>query len=144
MGVSVVTDNKPSGMKWESFAEQRIREAEAAGQFKNLPGLGQPIPGIDDPLDENWWIKRKLRDEGVSVVPPVLEARREIERTRAVITQMGNETAVRHRLEALNELIHKAIHSSAAGPPDGVMLLDIENEMNAWRTAREERSTDVK
>lgn len=71
---------KPSGLGWESFVELRIREAQAAGAFDNLPGRGEPIPGIDAPLDENWWVKQKLRDEGVNVLPPVLEARLDRER----------------------------------------------------------------
>ena len=33
---------------WLSLAEHRIREAQAAGEFDNLPGFGKPIPGIDD------------------------------------------------------------------------------------------------
>ena len=35
---------------WDSLAEQRIREAQASGEFDNLPGFGKPIPGIDEPL----------------------------------------------------------------------------------------------
>ncbi len=46
-------------------AENRIREAMAEGQFDGLPGEGKPIPGIDDPYDENWWIKQWLRREKV-------------------------------------------------------------------------------
>jgi hypothetical protein len=42
-------------------AEHRIREAIAAGELDNLPGLGQPIPGIDDPYDPMWWVKGWLQ-----------------------------------------------------------------------------------
>ncbi len=66
--------------KFESLAERRIREAQAAGQFDRLPGFGKPIPDIDGPDDENWWIKSKLRQEGLVVLPPILQARRDIER----------------------------------------------------------------
>ncbi|MCA9076056.1 MAG: DUF1992 domain-containing protein [Planctomycetaceae bacterium] len=131
-------------MKWESFADQRIREAQAEGQFENLPGFGQPIPGIDEPLDENWWIKNKLRNEGLTVIPPVLEARRDIERTRSEIVDIANELLVRRRLQELNDRIEKAIHSPIAGPPGGVMLLDVEQELIAWRAARDAKEIDVK
>lgn len=134
----LMSDRKPANQTWESFADRRIREAEEAGQFENLSGFGKPIPGIDQPLDENWWVKRKLRDEQLSVVPPVLEARRAIERTREEILQLSDETDVRHRLEALNELIHKAIRSPIPGPPSGVMPVDIESELYTWRIARSE------
>ncbi|MBX3436073.1 MAG: DUF1992 domain-containing protein [Planctomycetaceae bacterium] len=124
---------KPQFLSWESFADRRIREAQAAGAFDKLPGFGQPIPGIDDPLNENWWIKRKLREEGVSVIPPVLEARREIERTRAAIAGMKSETEVRRRLEALSEFVRRAMYSPVAGPADGVTPIDVEDELRTWR-----------
>ncbi len=139
-----MSDGKPPGQSWESFADRRIREAEADGQFDNLPGFGQPIPGIDQPLDKNWCVKRKLRDEGLSVVPPVLEARREIERTRQEIRQITNEADVRRRLEVLNELTHKAIHSPVADPTNGAMPIDIESELQSWRTAHDELQSHVK
>lgn len=129
-------NRKPAGMEWHSFADHRIREAEAAGLFDNLPGLGRPIPGIDEPLDENWWVKRKLRDEGISVVPPVLEARREVERVREKIRGMSDEAEVRRLLESLNTLIHKAQFSPVPGPADGVNAVDIEQELQRWRELR--------
>ncbi len=54
---------------WESYAEALIRAAQDEGQFDNLPGFGRPIPGIDEPLDENWWVREKLKREGLGVKP---------------------------------------------------------------------------
>jgi hypothetical protein len=54
-------------MKWDSLAEDRIREAQASGEFDNLPGFGKPIPGIDEPYDELWWVKDKLKREAVEL-----------------------------------------------------------------------------
>ena len=65
---------------FESFAERQIREAQQSGQFDGLPGLGDPIPGIDEPLHDNWWIRDKLRRENIQALSPVLEARLETER----------------------------------------------------------------
>jgi hypothetical protein len=31
---------------FESLAERRIREAGERGEFDNLPGAGQPLPGL--------------------------------------------------------------------------------------------------
>jgi len=39
------------------IAENRIREAVEAGELEDLPGLGKPIPGIDEPYDPLWWVK---------------------------------------------------------------------------------------
>jgi DnaJ homologue, subfamily C, member 28, conserved domain len=55
---------------WTIVAEQLIRAAQDAGQFDNLPGFGKPIPGIDDPHDEFWWIKAKLKREQIYAVSP--------------------------------------------------------------------------
>lgn len=131
---------KPAHLSWESFAERRIREAAEAGAFERLPGLGQPIPGIDEPLDENWWVRKKLREENLSVVPPTIAARRDIEQVRNEITRIASEAEVRRRLIALNDRIRQAIYSTTLGPADGVQLLDIDRELASWRTRRS-RST---
>lgn len=131
-----VPDRKPGHLSWESFADRRIREAEEAGAFQQLPGLGKPIPDIDAPLGENWWVKKKLRDENLSVVPPTIAVRKEIERLRAELPGISGEQTVRRRLAAMNEQILKAIYSTTIGPADGVQLLDIEAEVAAWHQAR--------
>jgi hypothetical protein len=123
-------------MTWEGFAEHRIREAEAAGLFSDLPGAGQPIPGIDDPLDENWWVKRKLREEGLSVVPPVLEARLAKERVLASLAYLESEHEVRRRLDELNRQIIEAGKSIVSGPADGVAPVDIDLQVKEWRRTR--------
>jgi len=41
----------------------RIREAQDRGVFDDLPEAGKPLPGIDEPYDSRWYVKRKLRDE---------------------------------------------------------------------------------
>jgi len=54
------------------IAEMRVREAIDAGEFENLPGLGKPIPGIDEPYDPLWWVtswmKRIEQEHGL--LPP--------------------------------------------------------------------------
>lgn len=48
------------------IAEQRIQAAIDAGDFDGLPGLGRPIPSIDEPYDPMWWVnawKKRLDKE---------------------------------------------------------------------------------
>jgi hypothetical protein len=45
------------------IAENKIRAAIEAGEFDNLPGLGQPAAIFDEPHDPYWWIRRKLKRE---------------------------------------------------------------------------------
>jgi hypothetical protein len=124
------------GESWESFAERRIRQAQADGEFRALPGFGQPIPGIDEPWDENSWLRRKLRDEQLNLLPPVLEARLEREKTLATLDDLDSEAAVRARLAALNERIRKAHFAPQPGPAAGVLPVDIEAEVRRWRARR--------
>ncbi|QDT54024.1 hypothetical protein Pan44_20510 [Caulifigura coniformis] len=120
-------------MSWESFAERRIREAMDAGQFDNLAGAGKPIPGIDDPPDDDWWIRQKLKDEGLSIVPPILEARRELERTLAELPRIGSEAEVRRRLEKVNQQVREAIASPHPGPAVVVLPVDVDEAVARWK-----------
>jgi hypothetical protein len=46
-------------------AENKIRAAIEAGEFDNLPGFGKRSAICDEPYDPHWWIRRKLRREGL-------------------------------------------------------------------------------
>ena len=63
---------------FDLLAEERIREAQARGEFDDLPGSGRPLDLEDDPLvpEELRVAYRLLRNAGF--VPPELEARAEI------------------------------------------------------------------
>jgi hypothetical protein len=41
----------------ETLADRIIREAMEAGEFDDLPGVGQPIPGAGTVDDEMWWVR---------------------------------------------------------------------------------------
>ena len=51
---------------YESAVEKAIREAQERGQFDNLPHSGKPLPGLDGPDDELWWVRNYVRREGLS------------------------------------------------------------------------------
>jgi hypothetical protein len=44
----------------ETTAERLIREAIEAGDFKELPGTGEPIPGAGTVDDDLWWVRSWL------------------------------------------------------------------------------------
>jgi hypothetical protein len=134
-------NRKPAAMSWETFAERRIREAMEAGEFDNLSGAGKPIPGIDDPPDPDWWIKQKLKHEQLSIIPLILEARRELERTLAELPAIGSEAEVRRRLERVNQQIREAIASPHPGPAIVVLPVDVDEILMKWVQQRSSRST---
>jgi hypothetical protein len=49
------------------IADNKIRAAIEAGDFDNLPGFGQPLARIDEPYDPNWWVRSKLKCEGLRI-----------------------------------------------------------------------------
>lgn len=129
-------NKKRPGESWESFADRRIREAREAGAFDRLPGFGQPIPGIEQPWNENSWIRQKLKHEGINALPPVLEVRREIEKTLEKLPSIGSEYTVRKMLAKLNERIREAHYSHIPGPADGVRPIDVEAAVERWKQQR--------
>jgi hypothetical protein len=127
-------------VNWNSLAEERIRAALAEGQFDGLPGLGQPIGGIDEPYDELWWVRQKLAREQLSALPPALLLRRDVERTLAQLSSMSNEDDVRQEIAALNQRICSASFAASWGPAVDVQPLDPDEVMAQWRDTCEQRA----
>jgi len=123
-------------LSWNLLAEERIQSAQAAGAFENLPGFGKPIPGIDEPHDDLWWVKDKLKREQLSSLPPALAIRLDVEKTLQAISALEWEADVRHAIEALNERIRKAAFAAAWGPSVDVLPLDVEGEIARWREGK--------
>lgn len=134
-------ERKPQNEDWESFADRKIREAQEDGAFERLPGFGKPIPGLDQPAKDDWWLKQKLKEERLSVMPPVLEARLKVEKTLDEIQAIDSETEVRKRLRELNEIIRQAMYSPIPGPPDGIALIDIEQTIADWKSRRKQSTS---
>ena len=60
--VPIVKRLPPS--QWESAIDAAIREAQARGDFDNLPGRGRPIDLGSEPDDEAWLANHLLREQG--------------------------------------------------------------------------------
>ncbi|MGH9039816.1 MAG: DUF1992 domain-containing protein [Acidimicrobiia bacterium] len=128
-----MTERKPPGVDWETWVERKIREAMEAGDFDNLPGAGKPIPGLNLPHDELWWIRDKLRREQISDLPPALALRRELAEARDRIADAGTEAEVRRRVAAINERIVYVNSHTISGPPSDMVPLDVERVVDEWR-----------
>lgn len=127
-----MTKRKPDDISWESWVDRLIREARERGEFDRLPGRGRPLSGIDGRHDELWWLKEKLRRENVSVVPPTLEIRRDIEEARERIAGARSEDEVRQILAAINARIRHLNAHATAGPPSNVVPLNVDREIARW------------
>ena len=131
-----MTQEKPPGVSWESWIDQQIREAREAGAFDNLPGAGKPLPDLGKEYDPLWWGKQLAQREQISMLPPALELLRKVETELAAIRQLGDEGAVRRRIEALNVQIRKVNATTIEGPPTRLGPLNVEEVVAEWRSAR--------
>ncbi|MEU9108045.1 DUF1992 domain-containing protein [Streptomyces xanthophaeus] len=132
-----MTERKPPGVSFESWTDRQIREAEARGAFADLPGFGKPLPDLDQPYDELWWIRKKTATENMtSMLPPALALRKEAEDAVAAVAGARSERAVRELLEPVNEKIAAALRRPPPGPPLGRGLIDVDGAVREWREAR--------
>lgn len=134
-----VPPRRPVGVPIGSLAEYRIREAQMQGKFDQIEGFGQPLQDLDEPLGEDWWLKRKLKAEQISLLPPLLAVRHRIEVVRGEIERLSEESQVRRLLTTLNKEIREAIASPQPGPSIVVLPLDVEAEVTAWQERRKGR-----
>ncbi|PWG17199.1 DnaJ family domain-containing protein [Salibaculum griseiflavum] len=80
------------------LVNQRIREAEEAGDFDNLPGAGRPLPDCDDP--ENALLNRLVKENGG--VPEFVSLSRELEKLRKELNETTDRTARRDILKDMS------------------------------------------
>ncbi|GHE28863.1 DnaJ family domain-containing protein [Streptomyces capitiformicae] len=132
-----MTERKPPGVSFESFVDKQIRDAEARGDFKSLPGAGRPLAGDDTTYDELWWIKQKMAREGMSVLPPTLALRKEAEDALAAAAVAPSERVVRKIITEINTKIREMMFKPPPGPPLGLKPYDVEAVVREWRERRE-------
>ena len=127
-----MTRKKPPGKTWESFADQQIREAMEEGAFDNLQGKGQPIAGLGREYDPDWWVKKLIEREKVSIAPPALALRRSVEQALERLPQLRDEAEVRRLLDSLNAQIRRLNATVAEGPPTNLAPLDVDAIVSRW------------
>ena len=131
-----MTERKPFGETWESWVDRRVREAEERGEFENLPGKGQPIPGLDQPYDPDWWLKQFMQREGLSILPDTLQISRFVEDEKERIGKLRSEDNVRQQLQRLNALIREGLQRATSGPSSRATVVDVEQFITLWRKQR--------
>ena len=127
-----MTERKPPGAGFGTWVERQIRAATERGEFDNLPGAGKPIDDLDEPHDELWWVKRKLRRERLSYLPPTMALRKEAEEALAAATTASSEAEARRIVAEINKRIVEGNRKAASGPPLNLMPFDVERVVRAW------------
>jgi DnaJ homologue, subfamily C, member 28, conserved domain len=131
-----VTDRKPPGVGFGTWVERQIREATERGEFDDLPGAGRPIPDLDEPHDELWWVKGKLRREHFAYLPPTIALRKEAEAALEAADRAATEDEVRQIVAAINRKIADGNRKAASGPPLNLTLFDADRVVRRWRERR--------
>ena len=94
---------------------------------------------LGESYDPDWWVKKLVRRERVSVLPPALELLRRVEAEVARIWTLRDEAEVRARVEALNAEIARTNARTAEGPPTRLAPLDVDAIVAGWRTRSSRR-----
>ncbi len=128
-----MTRRRPHGLSWESWIDRQIREATERGEFDDLPGAGKPIPDLDKPHDEMWWVKRKLREEGLSYLPPPLALRKDAYAAREAALLATSEEEARRIIEDINDVIREANRTGIRGPSIMLVPFSVERVIEEWR-----------
>jgi hypothetical protein len=128
-----MAERKPRGMGWESWIDRQVREAHERGEFDDLPGAGQPLPDLDKPFDELWWVKDKVRREGLSLMAPSVALRKEAHDALMAASQARTEAEVRRVIVGINDKIREANRKTIAGPPLMLVPFDVERVVREWR-----------
>lgn len=51
------------------LADRRMDEVLQAGELEGLAGAGKPLPDLDEPYDELWWVRKWLGREQTRDMP---------------------------------------------------------------------------
>jgi len=92
---------------FDKLVEERIKNAQKKGDFKNLPGSGKPLD-----LDEDSCVAEDLRLaykilKNADFAPPEIEIKNEIKKTEDLLAGMKDEKEKYRTLKKLNFLIMK-------------------------------------
>ncbi len=127
-----MTERKPPGLSVESWVDRQIREAQERGDFRDLPGAGKPLRGLDQPYDALWWVREKMDREQLTYLPPTLALRKEAEDALAAAKEARSAAEARRIIEDVNDRIREAIRQPPDGPPLNMAPFDTERIVREW------------
>ncbi len=126
-------NRRPPGESFESFVERQIREAQAEGQFDDLPDKGKPGYWHGKPYSDTWWLEDKLRREHLSALPESIAIKHTVEDAVARALAAPTDAAARRILEEVNDKIRRLNRTIVDGPPTTVAPLDVEGVLSRRR-----------
>ncbi|MFP4036749.1 MAG: DnaJ family domain-containing protein [Desulfobacteraceae bacterium] len=101
---------------FEEIIERRIQEAQAKGDFKDLPGRGKPLRLEDDShVPEDLRLAYKIL-KNADCLPPELQLRREIRQMQDMLDSIPDEREKYLQVRRINYKIMK-LNSMGRGSP---------------------------
>jgi hypothetical protein len=125
----------------QTWVDLQVRQATERGEFDDLPGAGKPIEGLGAEHDPDWWLKRLIEREKISVLPPALALRKEDAGLDERLDRHNIEPEVRREVEDFNARVIRARYTPVDGPPLITMPRDVDATVAAWRERRAARRT---
>jgi hypothetical protein len=125
----------------QTWVDLQIRQAMDRGEFDNLPGAGKPIEGLGEQHDPDWWLKKLVERERITVLPPSVALRKEDAELDDTLDRLFSEAEVRAHVEDFNARVIRARYSLHPGPPLVTMPRDVDATVDAWRERRAARRT---
>ncbi|MBM9458546.1 DUF1992 domain-containing protein [Nocardioides sp. zg-536] len=122
-----------------TWVDLQVRQAMERGDFDNLPGAGKPIEGLSETHDPQWWVKRLVEREQITVLPPALQLRKDDAALEEAIDALAGEREARAFVEDFNARVIRARYTPVDGPPLVTMPRDVEATLAAWRERRAQR-----
>jgi hypothetical protein len=121
------------------WVDLQIKQAMERGEFDDLPGAGKPLGDLGSPHDRDWWLKKLIEREQISVLPAALQLRKDDAELDALLDREATEQQVRTQLEDFNRRVIEARRQLQGGPPVVTPTRDVEAEVERWRARRRTR-----
>jgi hypothetical protein len=124
-----------------TWADLQVRRAMRRGEFDDLPGMGEPLTDLGAEHDPDWWVKRLVEREKITVLPPALQLRRDDELFDDLLDRLGSADAVRREVADFNQRVRRTLYSTTGWPPVVTRPRDAEAEVQRWRERLAARRT---
>ncbi len=121
----------------QTWVDLQLRRAMERGDFDDLPGAGKPIEGLGGRHDPDWWLKKLVERERISVLPASLQLRKDDADLDGRLDELVVEREVRREVEEFNARVIRARYTPVDGtPPLITMPRDVEATLAGWRERR--------
>ena len=139
-----MTERKPPGVSFESWVEKQISEATRRGDYENLPGAGQPLPGAGVADPDDWWVRSFVRREAPDVdalLPPSMLLRKQIDRLPETVRRLRTEQEVRALVDQLNAQVRQSWRTETGPRP--IRPVNVDRVVREWYADRPSTDDNV-